>query len=86
MTQYQVLGHQGIDQVSHLASLKMTKYHIPPPTRCHLPEGWSPGPTKRVIRPDDALLTSLLDFSEGEEVVFFVYCPILGGVFCPISI
>ena len=49
----------------------MTKYHIPPPTRCRLPEGWSPGPTKRVIRPDDALLTSLLDFSEGEEVVFW---------------
>ena len=26
-----------------------------------------------MIRPDDALLTSLLDFSEGEEVVFFVF-------------
>ena len=51
----------------------MTKYHIPPPTRCHLPEGWSPGPTKRVIRPDDALLTSLLDFSEEEEVVFWSF-------------
>ena len=54
----------------YLVFLTMTKYHIPPPSRCRLPEGWSPGPTKRVIRPDDALLTSLLDFSEGEEVVF----------------
>ena len=73
MTKYHLLGHQGIDQVSYLVSLTMTKYHIPPPTRCHLPEGWSPGPTKRVIRPDDALLTSLLDFSEGEEVFFLSF-------------
>ena len=81
MTKYHILGHQGIDQISYLVSLTMTKYHIPPPTRCRLPEGWSPGPTKRVIRPDDALLTSLLDFSEGEEVVFF--CLLVLNPFAP---
>ena len=50
MTKYQVLGHQGIDQVSHLASLTMTKYHVfGLPDHDQVSCTWSPWPWPSVI-------------------------------------